>query len=124
MTDYFSGARSLGFEDDGALQQTQAPASVDYFAGARGLDMPQQASLDTGRVGSFSPGQTSMQIPQKAPPTWGDTAVDVAKSAGVGLGQGILGLGTLPGNVEQLARMGIDKGAELLGYENPQTQKS
>lgn len=125
MTDYFGGARALSLEDDGTLQQTQAaPAAMDYFSGARSLDMPQQANLDTGRVGQFAPGPTPMQIPEKAPRTWGDTATDVAKSAGVGVAQGVLGIGTLPGNVEQLARMGIDKGAQLLGYENPQTQKS
>lgn len=125
MTDYFGGARALGNEPDASMQEAQtAPAAVDYFSGARGLDMPQQASLDPGRVGQFASGRTPMQIPEKAPPTWGDTAVDMAKSAGVGLGQGVLGLGTLPGNVEQLARMGIDKGAQMLGYENPQTQKS
>ena len=124
MTDYFRGARALNLEEEGSVQQTQAaPPSGDYFAGARQLDMPQSASLDP-RVGRFAPGPTPMQIPEKAAKTWGDTALDVAKSTGVGLGQGILGLGTLPGNVEQLARMGIDKGAELLGYENPQTQKS
>lgn len=43
MTDYFGGARALALEDDGAVQQTQAPAAVDYFSGARSLDMPQQA---------------------------------------------------------------------------------
>jgi hypothetical protein len=44
MTDYFGGARALALEDEGSVQQTQAPAAVDYFSGARGLDMPQQAA--------------------------------------------------------------------------------
>lgn len=117
MTDYFSGARALGLEDDGALQQTQAPAAMDYFSGARNLDMPQQASLDTGGAGRFSPGQTPMQIPEKPPRTWGDTAVDVAKSGGIGIAQGGLGFATLPGNLEMLGRMGIDKAAGVFGFQ-------
>lgn len=46
-------------------------------------------------------------------------AGDVAKSAGIGLAQGALGLATLPGNIETLGRMGIDKGASLLGLSDP-----
>ena len=49
----------------------------------------------------------------------GDTAVDVAKSAGIGLAQGTIGLATLPGNVEALARTGVDAGARLAGIEDP-----
>jgi hypothetical protein len=48
-----------------------------------------------------------------------DTLTDVAKSAGIGLAQGAIGIGTLPGNLEQLGRLGINKGAELMGYEAP-----
>lgn len=122
MTDYFTGARLLGREPQAGLQDTQAsPAPVDYFTGARQLDMPQSASLDTGRVGQFSPGATSMNIPEKAPLTWRDTAADVGKSTGIGLAQGVIGMASLPGNIEMLGRMGIDKGAELFGYENPNT---
>ena len=122
MTDYFMGARRLGQEPEAGFQETQAaPAAVDYFSGARQLDMPQPASLDTGRVGQFSPGPTPMQIPEKAPRTWGDTALDVGKSAGVGLAQGVIGLASMPGNIEMLGRMGIDKGSELLGRGNPNT---
>jgi hypothetical protein len=51
--------------------------------------------------------------------SWGETAADVGKSAGIGLAQGVLGLGTLPGNIEQLGRMGINKVAELFGYDAP-----
>lgn len=41
MTDYFMGARKLGQEEAGAVQQTQAaPAAIDYFSGARNLDKP------------------------------------------------------------------------------------
>jgi hypothetical protein len=40
------------------------------------------------------------------------------------LAQGAIGIGTLPGNIEQLGRMGINKGAELLGYEAPVSQNT
>lgn len=54
----------------------------------------------------------------------GETAIDVAKSAGIGLVQGGIGLATLPGNIEYLARAGVDKGATMLGYEDPKTSQS
>jgi predicted GNAT family acetyltransferase len=53
-----------------------------------------------------------------------DTMTDVAKSAGIGLAQGAIGIGTLPGNIEQLGRLGINKGAELMGYEAPVSQNT
>lgn len=46
-----------------------------------------------------------------------DTARDVAKSAGVGLAQGAVGLMTLPGNLEQLGRMGINAVGSLAGAD-------
>lgn len=49
---------------------------------------------------------------------------DVAKSAGIGVVQGGLGLAMLPGNVEALGRAGIDKAASLLGYGDPGFSKS
>jgi hypothetical protein len=67
-------------------------------------------------VGAFK--QFAPQAPA-APVPAVDTLSDVAKSAGTGLVQGTLGLGTIFGNVEQLGRMGINKGAEFLGYEPP-----
>lgn len=54
----------------------------------------------------------------------GETAVDAAKSFGVGLAQGAIGIPTLPGNIEYLARAGIDKAATMMGYEDPQTSQS
>lgn len=47
------------------------------------------------------------------------SAADVAKSAGIGLAQGGIALATLPGNLEALARLGIDSAAEGLGYNSP-----
>lgn len=59
--------------------------------------------------------------PKPAPPpvTAGEMATDVAKSAGVGLAQGAIGLATLPGNLEALGRAGINAGAGMLGIKPP-----
>lgn len=46
-----------------------------------------------------------------------DTVKDVAKSAGAGLAQGAIGLLTLPGNLEQLGRMGINAAGSMAGAE-------
>lgn len=46
------------------------------------------------------------------------TLGDVAKSAGIGVVQGGLGLATLPGNLEALGRMGINGAAHLMGAES------
>lgn len=56
---------------------------------------------------------------QSQPSSTLDTAVDVGKSAGIGLAQGAIGLATLPGNIEQLGRMGINKVAEFAGADGP-----
>ena len=64
------------------------------------------------------------QQPQRPSLSAGETAMDVAKSAGIGLAQGGVGLATLPGNLEYIARAGIDKAATTLGYEDPQTSQS
>lgn len=45
----------------------------------------------------------------------GDVAVDVAKSGGVGIGQGLLGLATTVGNVEGLGRAGVNWAGRKLG---------
>ena len=57
-----------------------------------------------------------------AVPTMGadDIAADAAKSFGIGLAQGGIGLATTPGNLEYLGRAGIDAAARGLGYEDPQ----
>ena len=57
--------------------------------------------------------------PEQQKMTAGEFAGDLAKSAGIGLVQGAIGLGTLPGNVEALGRAGINYGAGLLGVEPP-----
>jgi hypothetical protein len=57
--------------------------------------------------------------PEQPKMTAGEFAGDLAKSAGIGLVQGAIGLGTLPGNIEALGRAGINYGAGLLGVEPP-----
>lgn len=59
-----------------------------------------------------------------APTDFLGVAKDVAKSSGIGVAQGALGLATLPGNVEQLARTGIDAAARALNYKNPEFSKN
>jgi beta-phosphoglucomutase-like phosphatase (HAD superfamily) len=53
------------------------------------------------------------------PVSAGEMVSDVAKSAGIGLVQGGLGLATLPGNIEALGRAGINAGAGLVGVKPP-----
>lgn len=57
--------------------------------------------------------QTQAASPE--PVTGGDVAVDVAKSGGVGIGQGLLGLATTVGNLEGLGRSGINWAGRKLG---------
>src|SRR5688500_6518513 len=81
---------------------------------------PDEASPD--EVMQYVQSQAQSTAPrQNARPAMstGEMATDVAKSAGIGLAQGGIGLATLPGNIEPLGRMGINKGAEALGYEAP-----
>lgn len=57
---------------------------------------------------------------QRAPEmSVGEVAGDVAKSAGIGLVQGGIGLATLPGNVEALGRAGINAAAGMVGAKPP-----
>lgn len=49
----------------------------------------------------------------------GEVAGDVAKSAGIGVVQGGIGLATLPGNVEALGRAGINAVAGMAGAQPP-----
>lgn len=60
---------------------------------------------------------TAPQAP--APNADVNPVADVAKSAGIGLAQGAIGLPGLPGNLEALGRMGLDKAATALGYDDP-----
>lgn len=61
---------------------------------------------------------------EKQPVSAGEMVSDVAKSAGIGLAQGAIGLATLPGNVEALGRMGIDAGARAIGLNDPKLSEN
>lgn len=114
---------------DGATYSVEAPDDasdqqvLEYVRANMGGGEQKTASLaPPDRMGMLS--DSAKDVPPPPQLTMGERAADVVKSFGVGLGQGALGIGTLPGNVEQLARMGIDYGAQKLGYENPKTQSS
>lgn len=51
-----------------------------------------------------------------SPPTWGDTAIDAAKSVGAGALRGAAALADLPGDISQLVSAGSKK---LTGYGTP-----
>lgn len=60
---------------------------------------------------------SSTPVPSAKQPemTAGEVAGDVAKSAGIGLVQGGIGLATMPGNLEALGRAGINAAAGMAG---------
>lgn len=60
---------------------------------------------------------SSASVPQPKQPEMsaGEVAADVAKSAGIGVVQGGIGLATLPGNLEALGRAGINAASGLVG---------
>lgn len=67
-----------------------------------------------------SPQPAPAQPPQRAPYSgFGQAATGAAKALGTGAFQGILGLATLPGNVETLGRAGINSVSGMLGVEPP-----
>lgn len=62
--------------------------------------------------------------PQAPQMTLAETAQDVAKSAGIGVVEGGIGLATLPGNLEALGRIGINAGAGLVGIKPPVSEET
>lgn len=69
------------------------------------------------------PQSRSQSLPNAAP-TLGETATDAAKSLGVGLARGAIGIGGLAGNIETLGRAGINKAATMAGYQPPVSPES
>lgn len=84
------------------------------------ITAPDQASesevLGYART-QFEAKQTAKAAPP--PVSAGEMAADVAKSTGIGLAQGALGLATLPGNLEALGRLGINAAAGVVGVKAP-----
>lgn len=64
---------------------------------------------------------SSASVPSAKQPemTAGEVAGDVAKSAGIGVVQGGIGLATMPGNLEALGRAGINAAAGMAGAKPP-----
>jgi len=101
---------------DGKTYEINAP---DGTTGEQAMAYLQQqmgketaTDLQPAGPGRFAPQSTQgLAIPEVNP------AVDLAKSAGVGLAWGAIGMAGLPGTIEQLGRMGINYGAQALGKE-------
>jgi len=95
--------------------------------------MPIEVELPNGAIAEFPDGTdtatmqralsqhmaTSAQTPTAPPKDEPNTAADAAMGVGAGLAKGVLGLGSMPGNIEHLGRMGVDAAARGLGYEDP-----
>jgi len=64
--------------------------------------------------------RAGLAAPQQQPEmSAGEVVGDVAKSAGIGLVQGGIGLATLPGNLEAAGRAGINAAAGMVGARPP-----
>lgn len=94
--------------------QNAPVADIDGYIASEGATVDQ--------IKAYKP--QAQPAPQQPQMSFGDTALDVAKSGGVGLAQGVIGLATLPGNLEYLGRLGIDKAATTLGFEDPKTSEN
>jgi hypothetical protein len=68
-------------------------------------------------VGTNSQAQAAPERPVYS--SFGQAAGGAAKALGTGIAQGMVGLATLPGNLESLGRAGINAGAGLVGVEAP-----
>lgn len=90
---------------DGATYEVTAPD------GASEQDVLSFVQSQAGSAPAPAPQQPEMSL--------GEVAGDVAKSAGIGVVQGGIGLATLPGNVEALGRAGINAAAGLVGAQPP-----
>ncbi len=109
---------------DGGSYEVTAPDDADeaqvleYVRANAGGGEQRTASLapETGRVSQFAPSQELRSPP---PPTWGETAKDVAKSIPSGIASGVLGVGSMHGNIEWLGRRGIDWASDKMGLGDP-----
>jgi DNA-binding FadR family transcriptional regulator len=136
------GAARAWFAGEGGMNDPNrkdilGTSVADYarkFNGAMGSQPPQ--------AGSFAPQQQPQQQPQVSPqavaqrappaaapqfvpvdhdpfaeppgPSAGDYATDIAKSAGVGVGKGVIGLGGAVGDLSNLGAAGLAKASEYL----------
>lgn len=80
--------------------------------------MPQQINVPGMGVVEFPDGMNDAQITaaiQKNMPTQSSVGADVAKSAGVGVGKGFIGLAGLPGDLAEMGARGIDRATQYVG---------
>lgn len=77
-------------------------------------------------VGRFAQPAIGAADPANAPPyaSFSEAASGAGKALATGLLKGAVGLGTLPGNVEALARAGINSAAGLVGVSPPVSQET
>jgi len=99
----------------GATVEFPDGTDPDTIAGAMG-QLDGRGTQAAGVGGGNQPATPA--TPERAPySSFGEVATGAAKALGTGVVKGAIGLGTLPGNVEALARAGINRGAGLLGVE-------
>lgn len=94
------------------VEQNAPETDIDQYIASEGVTLDQVRNHRTAMI------DPRAQQPQKAAQpdlSIGETAADVGKSLGIGVAQGGIGLATLPGNVEQLGRMGINAASRGLG---------
>lgn len=106
--------------------QVISPAGdvVEFPEGTDGATI-QNAMRQFSAPDPKSAAQPQPKLPQATSPNADVNPIaDVAKSTGIGLVQGGLGIAGLPGNIETLGRAGIDKAASFLGYGDPGFSKS
>jgi hypothetical protein len=82
---------------------------IDQYIASEGVSLDQIRAHKIGAAAA--PAKPEMSV--------GEVAADVGKSTGIGLAQGVIGLATLPGNLEGLGRAGINAAAGLVGAQPP-----
>ncbi|CAN1724444.1 conserved protein of unknown function [Hyphomicrobium sp. 1Nfss2.1] len=94
------------------VEQNAPETDIDQYIASEGATLDQVRGHRTAMIDP-----RAAQPQQAAQPdlSVGETAADVGKSLGIGVAQGGIGLATLPGNVEQLGRLGINAASRGLG---------
>lgn len=106
---------------DGATYEINAPE------GASDQDVLSYAQKEFGKTAqppnvaaNTEPAAAPPANPERAPYSGiGEAAVGAGKALGTGLFKGMVGLGTLPGNLESLLRAGTNSAAGMVGLEPP-----
>lgn len=94
------------------VQQNAPETDVDQYIASEGVTLDQ---VRGHRLAMVDPNTSAPREAAAPSLSAGETAADVAKSLGIGVAQGGIGLATLPGNVEQLGRMGLNAASRAVG---------